>query len=209
MDGIKICNMALSMLGLPGITSFYDNSNHARQCNTFFPALRDQLLRDHHWSFATNSAELAQLAETPFDSNYSYVCALPPDLILILSLDDPDAEYRPAGKKILVNHLPAKVIYIRRVEDSEDFDELFADALRYRLAAELCMANTRDAQMIQYYQHEYEKRLATAKAVDSQENIQSFQPGAAQSNFIAARSGRVGRSARYGIKAVAGTHGVQ
>ena len=188
MTHIDICNQALSMLGIPKITSYDDTSNQAKLCKQFFPVLRDRLLRDHTWSFATAAAKLQKLDEESFDPELPYVCGLPTDCLRVVSLDDEDAPFRRIGKKIHIDYHPAGLIYIRRMEDCNDFDEIFSEALQYLLAVEIGMAMTRDAQLINLYRQEYEKRLQSARTIDAQENSHTYQRHR-HSGFLAARRG--------------------
>lgn len=187
MNSIEIVNLSLSMIGIPTINSFEDKSKIARMCKDFYPMLRDRVLREYPWSFATAGATLAQIDETPFDDSFQYVFSLPSDLIGILRVNS--ESFRKAGKKILANTNPCKILYTKRVEDPAEFDDLFIEALKYILAVEIGMAETRDAQLINYYRNEYEKRLAMAKAVDGQENIHTFQRGPRRSYWIESRFG--------------------
>lgn len=186
MNPVDICNMSLTMLNIPNIISFDDASNQAKSCRKFYPELRDRILRDHTWSFATASFQLPKLAEESCDANFQFACALPNDCIRVISLDREDAPYRRIGQKICVNALPASVIYIRRVEDCNLFDPLFTEALEYLIAAQLAMANTRDAQLSNLYRQSYLECLQAARSVDSQENVHVYQRKR-YSSFIAAR----------------------
>lgn len=213
MDSIKICNLALMMVGIPPITSFEENNNNARLCKEFFPVLRDRVLRDHPWSFATTSYHLQKLHEESFDPALPFVCALPGDVIRILSLSDA-SPYRRVGKKIFIQNFPASVIYVRRIEDPGLFDETFCEALQYLIASEIGMANTRDASLIHFYRQKYEKSLASARAVDSQENRFSLQNRPRRSSWIESRGpGCGGRRKGDGISLssnfVEGTEGKQ
>ena len=187
MDSISICNLALMMVGIPAITSFQDENNNAKLCKTFFPVLRDRVLRDHTWSFATAGYDLQCLAEKSIDPEYRYVCALPGDVIRVIEIVG-NRPYRRVENKILVQELPATLIYTRRVEDPGLFDETFVEALQYLLAAEIGMSNTRDAQLINMYRQEYEKRLALARSIDSQENRYAMQNRPQRSSWIKSRS---------------------
>lgn len=187
MDSVTICNLALNMLGIPQITSFDEENNSAKLCKNFFPISRDRVLRDHTWSFAAASTPLQAIANAiPFDPEFLYVCSLPPDLIRINEVF-PDAPYRIFGNRIFVPFLPLTLVYTRRVEDSALFDETFAEALQYKLAVEIGMANTRDPQLINFYSSEYERRIALARSIDSRENRHSYQPASQRSSWIASR----------------------
>ena len=186
MDSISICNLALGMLGMPAITSLDETNSNALLCRKFFSTLRDRVLRDHCWSFATTSHSLSVLAEDGFDPEFPVVCELPTDVIRVLRVV-PEMPFQRHGHEIHVPAAPEKVIYIRRVEDPNLFDTTFVEALQYLLAAEIGMANTRDAQLIALYRQEYEKRLAIARSIDSQENREAFRPAPPRSRWLAAR----------------------
>lgn len=188
MDSVQICNLALMMAGIPPITSFQDENNNAKQCKTFFPVLRDRVLRDHAWSFACAFYDLQVLDEESPDPDYRFVCALPGDLIRVLNVVG-DFPYRMFGGKLLIDHHPARIHYIRRVEDPSLFDETFVEALQYLLAAEIAMANTRDPNLISFYRQEYERRLAVARSIDSSENRFEAQNSPRRSRWIESRGG--------------------
>ncbi|MBQ7395942.1 MAG: hypothetical protein IJW08_05350 [Lentisphaeria bacterium] len=209
MDSVSICNLALNMLGIPNILSFEDENNNAKLCKRFFPVLRDRVLRDHTWSFAVSALHLSLLNETPFDPNFQFAMQLPPDIIRINEVF-PAVPYRKAADKIFVNDNDITLVYTRRIEDTELFDDSFVEALQYLLAAEIGLANTRDGNLVAYYRKEYERILADARCIDSQENVHSYQPGHFRSSFIAARCGD-GFSAHASnhIRFVAGNAGIQ
>lgn len=210
MTSIDICNLALLKCGIPAITSFDDPNNNARMCRTFYPVLRDRVLRDHVWSFATTSYKLQQLDEESFDPVLPVVCGLPGDVIRVIELVG-DRPYRMAEGKIFVRELPATVVYVRRVEDPGMFDDLFAEALQYLLASEIGLANTRDAQLVQFFRQEYERRLALARSIDSGENRYSMQNGPQRSSWLEAhfRAGGCDRGFTGPIKWTEGNAGKQ
>ena len=186
MNSIQICNLSLMMIGMPTIISFDDENNNARMCKNFFPVVRDRVLRDHSWSFATTYSKLNTTAEPSPEPRFPFVCSEPIDLIRILEIDD-GAEYLRVGNRILTKRSGARCKYVRRVEDPELFDELFTEVLQYALAAEIVMTNTRDAQLVNFYRSEYERRLAVARSIDTAENRHSLKPPPQRSHWIEAR----------------------
>ncbi len=206
MDSVSICNLALMLVGIPAIISFRDENNNAKLCKTFFPVLRDRVLRDHPWSFATAFHQLQALDEPSFDPGYDVVCPLPGDVIRIIELGD-NRPYRRIENKILVQELPATLVYTRRVEDPELFDETFVEALQYLLAAEIGMSNTRDTQLIAMFRQEYDKRLALARSIDSQENRHAMQNTPRRSRWIGSRG--QGTEDYRPVKWTEGTEGKQ
>lgn len=187
MDSVSICNLALGMLGIPAIMSMEEPNNNAKLCRRFFPVLRDRVLRDHCWSFATTGTALQRLSEASYDPEYEFVCLLPGDCIRVLRLMSGGA-YRRIGARLYVNESEPVAEYIRRVENPEEFDETFTEALQYLLAAEIGMANTRDAQLINLYRQEYARRLSIARSIDSQENRFALQGHGKRSRWLGARA---------------------
>ena len=194
MNSIDICNLALGMLGMPRITSFDENNNNAKLCRDFFTIIRDRVLREHVWSFAIRTADLSKLAETSPFADYPLVYALPNDVVRIFGLAD-NSDYMLAGKKLYTSTSAPQLVYIAAVEDPEEFDSSFISCLQYLLAAEIGAANTRDANLINYYHQQYQAQLAQAKAIDSQENFEAFQFQKGRNTFLEARKGSSGRFA--------------
>ena len=81
--------------------------------------------------------------------------------------------------------------------------------MQYLIASEIGMANTRDAQLINLYRQKYERSLATARSIDSQENRFAYQNDCKQSSFIEARGSHSGSGRVSGVKWVEGTAGKQ
>lgn len=197
MTSVEICNLALTAMGIPPIVSLDDANNNARSCKQLFPVLRDRVLRDHTWSFATAAYDLQKINASSWDPRYPFVCGLPADFIRIVTLVS-EGPYRKIGEnRIFVETFPDVLVYIRRVNDSEQFDATFAEALQYMLAAELCLVNTRDPQSAALFRQEYERRLAVARSIDSSENIDAYQRKPS-STFLAARRGGCGAYRPFG-----------
>ena len=201
MDSVTICNMALMAAGIPAITSFDEENNNAKLCKSFYPLLRDRVLRDHEWSFATAYFDLPTSEEQSPDEEYGFVCYLPADVIRVIGLSD-GSDYRRIGNKILVKNHPVRLQYVKRVEDPNVFDVSFIEALQNLLSSEIVLSSTRDIQLAQHFRNEYEKKLAVARSIDSSENYAAHQPAGKESSFLAARRG-------YGIssKRVVFVHG--
>lgn len=191
MDSVTICNFALTMLGMPCVASFEDEGdNNARMLKQFYPVLRDRVLRDHTWSFATRYCQLTAIEESPLDPCFEYACPLPEDCIRVVKMTD-DSSFRRCGNLIFCNSPDPQIEYISRVVDPNEFDPNFIEALQYCIAAELGMANTRDANLINMYRQEYQQRLAVARAIDSQENYYNNQRSRPKrSNWIASRGSK-------------------
>ena len=210
MQSIDIANLALVRIGMTPICDFDDSAKGAVQCKRFFPVVRDRVLRDHHWSFAAKHCDLAELEIEAPDRGFEFCCALPGDVIRVIGLESLH-RYRIFGSNILVNALPERLFYTARIINAEFFDPLFCEALEYMLASELVMANTREGDMVNYFRQEYERRLMTARSVDSMENIHACQRQPRRSSFLAARRGATGIPGNTGepVNFVEGDAGVQ
>lgn len=208
MDSVTICNMALMAAGIPPITSFEETNNNAKLCKNFYPVLRDRVLRDHSWSFATTYYPLQQSTEASPDPAMPIQCILPGDVIRIVGLSD-NSSYRRIGDRILVTAPDLTLIYIRRVEDPNLFDPAFVEALQNLLSAEFVLSASRDIQQAQYFRQEYERKLAIARSIDSQENSAAYKLRNNPGSFIASRSGDVPLHRSGKVNFVKGTAGKQ
>ena len=122
----------------------------------------------------------------------------------------PDQPFRKVARNIFVNALPATLVYVKKIEDTSLFDDTFSEALQYALAAEIAGASTQDLQKVNYFRSEYNRILALARSIDSQENRYAHQLAPRRSNFIASRNIDDASSIRPGkIEWVEGNAGKQ
>lgn len=184
---IGICNLALARLGVQAVQSLDDPSQEARACARLYPQARDALLRMHPWNFASKRRALTLLSAAPaFEWAYAY--AYPSDCL------EARAIWRPEGfagrarfvvetgedllsKVILTDEPDAKLLYTAAVSDSRMFDAGFADALAWRLAAELAQplaaSDSKQKAMLAMFQDS----LARSMVSDARESVvQSEQP---------------------------------
>jgi hypothetical protein len=165
MSDVQICNLALSHLGTPGISSLQEQSKTARQCLIHYELARDYVLRDFPWNFAEKRQALALLSNiTPIGYDLAY--AYPTDCLKALRIyntvegaDEIDFRITSAddgkSKMILTNEEDARLIYTMQITDTNLFDSLFVKALSHYLAAELAQPLTKktslQSAMIQLY----------------------------------------------------------
>ena len=79
--------------------------------------------------------------------------------------------FKIEGRKILSNDDACKIIYISRLEDTEDYDALLSNSIAHRLAADTAYAITGSNSVAQQMFSLYESRLKEAKGVDSMEGF--------------------------------------
>lgn len=173
MSETQICNIALTRLGASTITSLDDATQSARVCKTMYGPTRDALLREHPWNFAIKRVALAQSTTTPaFEFSYQY--SLPADCLRVIKLSEEsyssgDPEYRVEGGFLLTNEGTVKIEYVAQITDTDLFDAQFSDCLSSRLAKEIAMTLTDNAQIAEQAAREYERKLSMARGMDARE----------------------------------------
>lgn len=171
---IDICNFALDKLGHGSITSTNDGTKAADLCKRNWDLVRDQVLRDHPWNFATKRYVTSPVVASPV-WGFSYEHPLPSDYLRLLEIKLlSTGEYVIEGKSILSNESALYLRYIARVIDPTQYDALFLDAVSSRLAFELCEALTQSNTKKEQLWNQYDDALVRARRVDAQENPPSF-----------------------------------
>lgn len=177
---VDICNFALQKLGAEPIVSLSQDSENARSCNRVYFHLRDVELRAHPWNFAIKRVQLAADSTAP-DFGYANAYPLPSDFLRLMP---PDVQFNPndldwqiEGRKILTNDAGAlDVRYIYRVEDPNEFDATFVEALACRIAMELCEKITQSNSKAQMIREDYTTAMRTARKLNAFENIPAEPP---------------------------------
>jgi len=157
---IEICNLALSNIrSLKFIEALTEDNNEAIACNLHYARTRDLALRRADWPFARKRLALIASGTPPDEWGYSY--ALPADCLRVRGVQDGmrvrsfDATIKYAiendgtgsGRVILMDIPDAVLIYTMRVTDTTVFDDDFAEALTWKLAANICRPLDKDAQV--------------------------------------------------------------
>lgn len=145
MTPTDICNIALSRLGQAAINDIGEHSRDAIACRAHFESVRDALLRSHSWGFATGRAELSRTDSPVFGWPYAY--ALPADFLRLNTfngalVDLCNDAYEIEGKKLLTDAEIARVTYVKRVTDTNEFDASFVEAFALKLAEAIAIAVT-------------------------------------------------------------------
>lgn len=176
LNSIKLCNMALSHLGIPRISGFDESSKPAQECDLHYDNIRDATLRAFPWNFARKVVKLSLLAdEDPPDYEFAY--AYPDDCVLALEIyvqgRQPIWEVRAQtecpGRMIVTDHEDATLIYTARITDPTCYESMFAKAFAYHLASELAQPLTKTLRLQEAMYQIYERVLAHARATDANE----------------------------------------
>lgn len=161
MTIIEICNMALSRIGRGRIISLDDNNEESRQCKMFYDMCRQSLLKDYDWGFAKRIEQMAQVDSKHF--GWQYVYAYPSNCLQILriynsygeslvhKIDEADEwdifNMSGSNQAVACDVDSAMVEYIIDIRDSGLYSAQFCDAFAWRLAAEIAIPLTGDANM--------------------------------------------------------------
>jgi hypothetical protein len=172
---VSIVNAALIKLGVGTISALTDDAPQARIANLTFDDIRDDLLRDHLWSWATKRVSLAASATSP-DWEFANAFTLPSDYLRLVAVNNPSKyAYRiesTSDGRVIVTDLPAplEVSYVARITDVSQMDPKFREAFSARLAMEWAEPLTAVSKLAEDMARLYDMKLRAAKAVESQED---------------------------------------
>jgi len=165
---VDICNGALNQLGATTILSLTEDSKNARLCNQRYTQVRDSVFRSHPWNCLQKRIELAADTTAPA-WGFSYAYTLPSDCLRLLRILDYDSNYKVEGRKILSNTSSMKILYVARVTDPNEYDELLRETLSAALGADIAFGITSNNQTSQNMYQLFQEKLRDARFVDSTE----------------------------------------
>jgi len=165
---VGICNGALNQLGATTILSLTEDSKNARLCNSRFTQVRDALFRTHPWNCLQKRIQIAADSTAPA-WGFKFVYTLPADCLRLLKILDYDSNYKVEGRKVLSNTETMKILYVARVIDPNEYDELLRETLSASLSADIAFAVTSNNTTSQNMYQLYQEKLKDARFVDSTE----------------------------------------
>ena len=165
---VDICNGALNQLGASTILSLTEDSKNARLCNSRYTQVRDALFRTHPWNCLQTRLELAASSDSPA-WGFTYAYTLPANCLRLLRVLDYDSNYKVEGRKILSDASTMKILYIARITDPNEYDELLRETLSAALGADIAYAITSNNTTSQNMILSYQEKLKDARFVDSTE----------------------------------------
>jgi hypothetical protein len=196
---VDIANYALNTLGATNIVSLDENSKPARIINQRYDAVRDYVFRSHPWNCLIRRAELPRETETPaFGYAYQYALPTNPYCLRVLEFSNGSMSYPQdnmfsntggpvfviEGRRLLTDEGIAKIKYVARVTDPQQYDIGLIEALSARLAMEICYAITGSTSMIQLTAAMYDDKVKEARFTDGTEGAPQKLEA---SDFIEAR----------------------
>ena len=181
---VDICNGALNQLGASTIITLTEDSKNARLCNARFTQVRDSVFRSHPWNCLQKRVELAADTDTPawgFTSQFT----IPADCLRVLTILDFDSDYKIEGRKILTDNSSMKILYVSRVTDPNEYDELLRETISAALAADIAYAVTSSNPVAKNMYDLFQQKLKEARFVDSTEG-QNMNPEKGMADVIGA-----------------------
>ena len=165
---IEICNSALLQLSAQAITALTENSKNGRLCNARYNTVRDSVFRSHPWNSLVKRQKLAADTDTPI-YGFSYQFTLPADCLRVLHLNAHDSNFKVEGRKILSNASSMKILYVARITDPNEYDELLRETLSAALGADIAYGVTSSNPVTQNMYQLFQDKLRDARFVDSTE----------------------------------------
>ena len=165
---VDICNGALNQLGATTILSLTEDSKNARLCNSRFTQVRDGVFRSHTWNCLQKRVQLAADTTAPA-WGFKFAYTLPADCLRLLRILDYDSNYKVEGRKILSNTETMKILYVSRVTDPNEYDELLRETLSSALSADIAFAVTSNNTTSTNMYNLFQDKLKDARFVDSTE----------------------------------------
>jgi len=181
---VDICNGALNQLGATTILTLTEDSKNARLCNARYTQIRDSVFRSHPWNCLQKRLQLAADSDAPawgFTKQYT----IPADCLRVLTILDYDADYKIEGRKILTDNSTMKILYISRIEDPNEYDELLRETLSAAIAADIAYAVTSSNPTATNMYNLFQSKLKEARFVDSTEG-QNLSPDKGMADVIGA-----------------------
>lgn len=163
---VSICNGALAKLGSDTISSLSDDTKAAKLCSARYPFIRNKVLEDHPWGFATKTIRLTSLANVaPRDWKHAF--AYPSDFLRMIMADDWDTEFDTVDGNLVADDELLWIKYTFKNVNPGTYSYSFAECLSWRLAAELAYALTNSKEVAALMIQGYMADLASARYNDA------------------------------------------
>lgn len=114
---LEICNMALSLIGAPQITSLTEESEERRICTTFYDLARDEILSQYPWHCCLVRDTLSPL-ETDPEFEWSYQFTIPSDCLKIKEIYPDYIGYKVEQGVIYSESDELQIVYHQQVTDT-------------------------------------------------------------------------------------------
>lgn len=172
LNDIGLCTRALVRLGAAPITSFDDETAESEIANVLYAPIRDAMLSDYPWTFATGQLALTKLNDAPV-ADYLNAFQLPLDFLRAISAGNGTKgrglNYRISRGQLHTNAEAVTLTYIFQPEE-EEFPPFFDIALIARLTAEFCIPVTESTSRSDVFYKIAKEEFARARQIDAQQD---------------------------------------
>lgn len=164
---VSVCSNALLLLGQKPIASLGEQNDMAQLCNNLFPAVREEILRDHPWNCCIKRRNLAPDAEAP-EFDFAYKFRLPEDWLRTLQVGTTHnpIEFRAEGRYLLADANPLPLRYVFNNTDVGSWDTKLIQCCTLLMAARMAYPVTASASMRESMLNEYLLAAKRARAID-------------------------------------------
>lgn len=199
---VSICNRALQYLKVERINSLDETTEQARVCQLMYEGALASLLREHAWNFARAVTPLTPAAKND-NPEWAQAYALPGDCLRALRvfgapgtldpslseiLRDAEARFEIIGGTVYTDLAQAYIEYVSKASDPTCFDACFSEILSLKLAADMAMSLTGNAEYGSYYAQRAAQALGRAKEIDAGEARHRKPVRPSRSSFSRARA---------------------
>lgn len=173
---VDICNEALVAFGQEPIMTLDESSKSARRCKQLYDSTRQYLLSLHPWSFALQSINLAP-TEDYHSTQWQYAFRRPSDCLKIVRMSVPNSQYTIEDKYICCNDDSLTLLYVKDLEDVNQFSRPFYACCVKALAKALIPSLAENYQHQAQVEKEYAEALREARHFDSveQQKLEYFR----------------------------------
>ncbi|RLB61608.1 MAG: hypothetical protein DRH08_13665 [Deltaproteobacteria bacterium] len=170
---VSICNQAIGWLGGNLITSLDDQTTEAILCKANYASLRDAVIEEGKWTFATRRLKLALSGEVP-EYGYANRFAIPTEVLSVITVTPnkdqtngtENFDWRREEDYIVCDSGVLYAKCIVRITDPSKFGSMFVQALAARMAADLAAPLTESTAKEQKMTAKYENAIDKALAID-------------------------------------------
>lgn len=170
----RIWNMGMAAIGDIEIEDFDAVGESARLARLLYAELRDAVLEEFPWQFASTRLTIASQSTAP-DWGWQLAYPVPADYLRLDQLSgDKDYDWdveSVGGKRCIVTDLgsPINIRYIYRITDTSQYSALFTQALAARIAMETGETLGKSQKVLENQARLYTNKLKLARQVRSQE----------------------------------------
>jgi len=169
---IQIVNNALRKLGEQPISSLSGTSETEKIAGDSYTYIRDALLSEFPWNFATRRTAINAFASAPV-WGFARKYALPTDLLRLIEVENNfDHPYKVEDGWILTDlESPINIKYVYTIQETQ-MTPAFVEALSSRLAFEWARPLSQTSTVVSEMFELYKNKLRVARAFDSQTETQ-------------------------------------